>query len=166
MGGDRQTGALLATPSPIMAKLVWDRLPQATARLLAVAQGSPLVEHRDRTSKGIKRAPSTGRTPAPYSALDARVGAISLRSVPPWPNFKLVQGELRECGPTPHWCQPQQPTVGPQHSLPDLKPKLTTMKVAQKKGWPEVTPVPFLNPDPIAHLVGCSNEAPVIVGGQ
>ena len=40
------------------------------------------------------------------------------------------------------------------------------MKVAQKKGWPEVTPVPFLNPDPVAHLVGCSNEAPVIVGRQ
>ena len=33
-------------------------------------------------------------------------------------------------------------------------------------GWPEVAPVPFLNPDPIAHLVGCSNEAPLIVDGQ
>ena len=35
--------------------------------------------------------------------------------------------------------------------------------MAQKKGWPEVVPVPFLNPDPITHLVGCSNEAQVIV---
>ena len=29
-----------------------------------------------------------------------------------------------------------------------------------------VSPVFFLNPDPIAHLVGHSNEAPVIVDGQ
>ena len=40
------------------------------------------------------------------------------------------------------------------------------MKVAQRKGWPEVTPVPFLKPDPIAYLMGCSNEALVIVDGQ
>ena len=38
--------------------------------------------------------------------------------------------------------------------------------MAQKKGQLEVTHVPFLNPDPIAHLVGCSNKAPVIVYGQ
>ena len=46
------------------------------------------------------------------------------------------------------------------------EPKPTILKVAQMKGWPEVAPVPFLNPDPIACLVGCSNEAPVIVDGQ
>ena len=63
----------------------------------------------------------------------------------------------------PHQHQPQQPTVDPQHSLPDPKPKLTILKVAQKKGQPVVISVPFLNPDAIAHLVGCSNEAPVIV---
>ena len=33
-------------------------------------------------------------------------------------------------------------------------------------GLQEAAPVPFLNPDPIAHLVVCSNEAPVIVDGQ
>ena len=54
----------------------------------------------------------------------------------------------------------------PQHSLPDPKPKPTTMKAAQRTGWPGIAPVPFPNPDPIAHLVGCSNEAPVIVDGQ
>ena len=75
-------------------------------------------------------------------------------------------GEPRECGTTPHWHQPQQPAVDPQHSLPDPEPKLTTIKAAQMKGQPEVTSVPFLNPDPIAYLVGCSNEAPVIVDGQ
>ena len=40
------------------------------------------------------------------------------------------------------------------------------MEVAQKKGQPEAITVPFFNPDPIAHLVGCSNEAPVIVDVQ
>ena len=28
------------------------------------------------------------------------------------------------------------------------------------------TPIPFLNPDHIAHLIGHSNEAPVIIDGQ
>ena len=40
------------------------------------------------------------------------------------------------------------------------------MKAARRKGQQQVTPIPFLNPDPIAHLVGFSNEAPVIVDGQ
>ena len=40
------------------------------------------------------------------------------------------------------------------------------MKAAQWTGWPEVAPVPFLNSDPMAHLVGHSNEAPVIVDRQ
>ena len=69
-------------------------------------------------------------------------------------------------GPNPHWHQAQQPTVGSQDSLPDPKPKPTMLKVAQKKGQPKVAPVSFLNPDPIVHLVECSNKAPVIVDRQ
>ena len=75
-------------------------------------------------------------------------------------------GGPRDCGPTPCWHQLQQPTVDPQHSLPDPRSKPTTMKVAQRKGWPEVTPVPFLNPNPVANYVGHSNEALVIVDRQ
>ena len=67
------------------------------------------------------------------------------------------EGELREGGLTCHWQQLQQPTVGPQHSLPDCKPKPTTMKAAQRMGWPGVAHIPFLNPDPIAHLKGHSH---------
>ena len=84
----------------------------------------------------------------------------------PSPAKALNQGEPRECSPTPHWYQPQQATVVPQHSLPDPGTKLTTMKAGQRMGWPEVVPVPFLNPDPTACLVGCSHEDPVIVDGQ
>ena len=40
------------------------------------------------------------------------------------------------------------------------------MKEAQGTGWSEAALVPFLNPDPIAHLVGHCNEAPVIMDGQ
>ena len=40
------------------------------------------------------------------------------------------------------------------------------MKAAQRKGWPEAIPVSFLNPDPVPHFMGHSNDAPVIVGEQ
>ena len=41
------------------------------------------------------------------------------------------------------------------------------MRAAQWTGSRETTPViPFLNPDPVAHLVGQSSEAPVIIDGQ
>ena len=40
------------------------------------------------------------------------------------------------------------------------------MKAAKRKGRQQVAQIPFLNWDPIAHLIGCSNEAPVIIDGQ
>ena len=40
------------------------------------------------------------------------------------------------------------------------------MKAAKKRGKPEVAPTLFLNPDPIALLVGCSNEVPVVIDRQ
>ena len=66
----------------------------------------------------------------------------------------------------PHWHQLQKPTVDPQHSLPDPGTRPMSMRAAQRMGQQEAAPVPFLNPDPISHLVGCSNEAPVIMDGQ
>ena len=72
------------------------------------------------------------------------------------------EGELREYSQTPH----QQQSINSQHSLPDPKPKLTLMKAAKKRGWQEVAPVPFLNPDPKACLVGYSNEPLVVVDGH
>ena len=87
MVGDGRTEALLAASAPIMAELVWDRQPQPTAHLLAVAQGPALAEARDRIPKGLKKAPSTGRTPAPYSALGPKVGAIWFGNVPSKPQL-------------------------------------------------------------------------------
>ena len=62
----------------------------------------------------------------------------------------------------PHQLQ----SINLQHSLPDPKLKLTLMKAARRKGWQQVAPIPFLNPYPIAHLVGHSNEVPMIIDGQ
>ena len=78
-------------------------------------------------------------------------------------NLLNQKAGTKECVPTSHQ---QQPTVDLQHSLPDPEPNPTLLKAVWKKGWPEVTPVPFINPDPVACLVGCSNEAPVIIDGQ
>ena len=50
--------------------------------------------------------------------------------------------------------------------LPEPNPKLTHMKAGRRKGQQQVAPIPFLNPDPIACLIGHSNEAPVIIDGQ
>ena len=71
-------------------------------------------------------------------------------------------GKLSECGPIPCIMQ----SINSLHSLPDCDPKLTQVKAAKRKGQQQVTPIPFLNPDPIAHLIGCCNEAPVIIDGQ
>ena len=63
---------------------------------------------------------------------------------------------------TPHITQ----SINLQHSLPDHDPKLTHMKAVKRKGQQQVTPIPFLNPDPIACLIVHSNKAPVIIDGQ
>ena len=53
-----------------------------------------------------------------------------------------------------------------KHSLCNPKPKLTQDKAGRQRGWKDITPIPFLNPDPVMQLVGCANEAPVVVDGQ
>ena len=103
------------------------------------------------------------RTPVHFNVSDVKVVATCLGSVLPQPNHLTRLGGTKGMWPNP---SKQQPTVDLQHSLPDPKPKLTLLQAVQKRGWPEVTAVPFLNPDPIACLVGCSNEAPVVIDGQ
>ena len=73
----------------------------------------------------------------------------------------------KDLGTKGMWSNPyKSQSINLQHSLPDPDPKLTHMKVARRKRWQQVTPIPFLNSDPIGHLVGHSNEAPVIIDGQ
>ena len=60
----------------------------------------------------------------------------------------------------------QQQSVSSQHSLSGPKPKLTQVKAVNRKGWKGIAPIPFLNPDPVACLVGHANEAPVVIDGH
>ena len=60
----------------------------------------------------------------------------------------------------------QQPAVSSKHSLCDPKPKLTQNKAVGKEGQRGITPIPFLNLDPVAPLVGHAKEAPVVVDGH
>ena len=55
--------------------------------------------------------------------------------------------------------------VKPNHSLCNPEPKLSQGKAAKQKGQKEITPILFLNPDPVVQLVGCTNEAPVVMDG-
>ena len=64
------------------------------------------------------------------------------------------------------WSNPlQQQSVSLQHSLSGPKPKLTQVKAVNRIGWREITPIPFLDPDPVLHLVGHANEVPVVLDG-
>ena len=59
-----------------------------------------------------------------------------------------------------------QHTVNTQHSLSGPEPKLTQVKAVTKKEQKGITPIPFLNSDPVVQLVGHANEVPVVVDGH
>ena len=84
VGEEGQTGTLLVTSIPIMAKPVWDRLPQPAAYLLVTDQG-PQVKARGipKGPKSIREALEIGRTPVPSSTSGVKVGATWLGNVPP-----------------------------------------------------------------------------------
>ena len=77
-------------------------------------------------------------------------------------SFKTALVEPRE-----YAASPPPVTATPANGRPLTFPPQSmdwgqaSMKVAQQTGLQEATPViPFLNPDPITHLVGWSSEAP------
>ena len=70
-------------PSSKNGQLVWYRLPQSTVHQSDMTQGPPLLEIRDQTHKGPRKALQIRRTPVPSSASDAKVGATWLGNVPP-----------------------------------------------------------------------------------
>ena len=59
----------------------------------------------------------------------------------------------------------QQQSVSSQHSLSGPEPKPTQVKAGNRKGQKGIAPILFLNPDPVVHLVGCANEALVVIDG-
>ena len=72
------------------------------------------------------------------------------------------EGDPREWSQTPL----QQPTISLKHYLCDPEPKPTQDKAVNKRGWKGIAPIPFLNPDLVAQLVGHANEAPVVMDGH
>ena len=113
-----------------MAELVLHRLPQPTVYLLVMEQG-PQVKARE-MPKGPK---------IPRKALQNRKDTSSLQCFRcqgwghmAWECAIPAKTLNQSGGNKPHQHQSQEPTVGSQHSLPDPKPKLTILKVAQKKG--------------------------------
>ena len=77
-------------------------------------------------------------------------------------SVKQGRGDLRECSQTPL----KSHAVNAKHSVcnPELKP--TQNKAVKPKEWNGVAPIPFLNPDLVVQLVGCTNEAPVVMDGR
>ena len=74
---------------------------------------------------------------------------------------KQGRGDPRECGQTPL----KSCAVNAKHSLCNPKPKLTQDKAVKKRGWKDISPILFLNPDPVVQLVGLTNEALVVMDG-
>ena len=76
--------------------------------------------------------------------------------------IKLGRGDPRECSQTPL----KSCAVNSKHFLCNPEPKLTQDEAARKRGQKEIAPIPFLNPNPVAQLVGCANKAPVVIDGH
>ena len=152
MGGDGQTCILLATQAPITAQTGLGQTTPDHSTPTGHGTGSTVSRNQGQNSQGTNtRHEGTATKRDPNSLQCFRChgwGHVG------WECAKPVQAELRECGQTPCGCQPQQPTVGPQHSLPDPRPRAMSMTAAQRMGQQDTAPVPFLNPDPIVCLVG------------
>ena len=75
-------------------------------------------------------------------------------------HFKPAQGELSKYASLPHQWQPHIPTPTPDQEYSIWRwPDREAFMI-----WSQLSP--FLNLDPITHLVGWSSEAPIIVDGK
>ena len=156
VGGDGWTGTLLSALTPTMVGLAWAKPPLAAPPWSTRLVLNPHIRE-------IKTCRPEYRTvhgcPAMFQV--SRLGPYGPRVCNTCNAVKQGRGDPRECSQTPlKLC-----TVNSKHSLCNPKPKLTQDEAARKRGWKELTPIPFLNPNLVAHLVGCTNEAPVVMDG-
>ena len=162
VGEGEQTGTLLFAPAPTMVGLAWVTLLLFAAPQLKIENVLNLNEggiYRHRMvhrvvlrAHGLKilamfQMPGLG-------SHGKGVCHSSQKVKPGW-------GDPRECSQTPL----QQQSVSSQHSLSGPKPKLTQVKAVNKKEQKGITPIPFLNPNPVVHLVGHANGVPVVIVG-
>ena len=102
----------------------------------------------------------------PPVLLVSRIGPHGSRVPHPGASFKPPWGDWGNAAIPSRW-KPPKVTVNHMHSHPWPRPGLVNMKTdKQQSKWEVTTDIPFLNQDPITHLVGQSNEAPVIVNWQ
>ena len=92
----------------------------------------------------------------------SRLGPYGLRVHNTSNVVKQGRGDPRECSQTPL----KSCTVNSKHSLCNPEPKPTQDKAVKQRGWKGIAPILFLNPDPVVQLVGCANEAPVVMDGH
>ena len=163
MGEDRQTETLLSTQAPTMVGLAWAKPLPSTA--LQLPTGEALNPHIRETSEcriGVQGGTQSNQGSNPLQCFRCQGwGHMARECVTP---AALLN---REGGPNGMWSNPlQQPTVSSKHSLLDPEPKPTQDKAFNKRGWKGITPIPFLNPDPVVQLVGHANEVPVVMDGH
>ena len=56
-------------------------------------------------------------------------------------------------------------TIKPKHSLCNPEPQPTQKEAGKQRGQKNIDPILFLNPDPVAQLIGHTNEALVVMDG-
>ena len=163
MGEGKQIGTLLSAPALTMVRLAWVKLLLFAVPQLQTEKALILNEGGIYGCRTVHRVVLRAQgTPTHCNASDARVGVIWQGSAPLQPKCKTRMG-----GPKGMWSSPlQQQSVSSQHSLSGPKPKLTQVKAVNRKGQKGITTILFLNPDPVAHLVGHANEVPVVIDGH
>ena len=156
MGEDGQTGTLLSAQTPAMVRLAWAKPLLAAPPLLIKPVPNPHI-------RGIKYADQcTGWYTGCLAMLQVSgLGPYGQRVCNSCNAVKQGRGDPRECSQTPL----KSCAVSLKHSLYNPEPKLTQDKVVKQTGWKGITPIPFLNPDLVVQLVGCANEAPVVMDG-
>ena len=157
MGEDKQTGTLLSAQTPTMVGLAWAKPPLAAPLLLIKPVLNPHIGEI-KIHKPVYRVVHR----VPGNASGVRAGAIWPESVQLPATQLNREGDPRECSQTPH----KSYAVSSKHSLCNPKPKLTQDKAVKQRGQKGITPILFLNPNPVAQLIGQGNEALVVVDGH
>ena len=162
VGEGEWTGTPLSTPAPTMVRQAWVKLLLFAVSLLQTEKVLNLKDgeiygHR-MVHRVVLRAPGT-----PHLAMFQMpgLGSHGKGVCNSSQNVKQGWGDPGECGQTPL----KQHTVSSQHSLSGPKPKLTQAKAETKKEWKGIPPIPFLNADLFAQLVGQANKVPVVIDG-
>ena len=111
-----------------------------------------------RSSSVVK---STAESPCKGNQKVPGLGPYGKRMCNSCGTIKQGRGDTGECSQTPL----QSCAIKTKHSLYNPEPQLTQKEAGKQRGQKNIDSILFLNPNPVAQLVGCANEAPVVVDG-